>query len=203
MDTFAAIEARRSVKKFDPAHAMTEAEITRLMSAVLLSPTAFNIQNWRFVLITDPQVKQQFRQLGWNQAQFSDCSVIVLICGDRKAYAKDTDRYWASAAQPTREALVGMIRGYYDAHPEDRRDENLRSGGIAAQTVMLAAKAMGYDSCPMSGFDFAKAAELVHLPADHDIVMSVTVGKALEPARERGGQLPMEEVCFRDSFTSE
>ena len=170
------------------------------MEAVILSPTAFNIQNWRFLLVTDSPVKQKFREIGWNQAQFSDCSVIVLICGDRMAYSQDTDRYWASAPQQTREALVGMIRGYYDAQVDARRDENLRSGGMAAQTVMLAARAMGYDSCPMSGFDFTKAATLVDLPEDHDIVMAVTVGKALEPARERGGQVPLDEVCFRNSF---
>jgi nitroreductase len=200
MDTFAAIEARRSVKKFDPDHQLTESEISRLMEAVIKSPTSFNIQNWRFVLVTDPQVKQKFREIGWNQAQFSDSSMIVLVCGDRQAYARDTDRYWSTADPKTRQAIVGMIRGYYDAHPEARRDENLRSGSMAAMTIMLGAKAMGYDSCPMLGFDFDKAAALVNLPDDHDIVMAVTVGKALEPARERGGQVPLSEVCYRDSF---
>lgn len=200
MDTFTAIGARRSIKKFDPDHVMSDEQITELMEAVILSPTAFNIQNWRFVLVTDPQAKQNFKEIGWNQAQFSDCSVIVLICGDRLAYSQDTDRYWANAPKPTQEALVGMIRGYYDVQVEARRDENLRSGGMAAQTLMLAAKAMGYDSCPMSGFDFSKAAELVKLPADHDIIMAVTVGKALEAARGRGGQLPLEEVCYKNSF---
>ncbi len=200
MDTFEAIASRRSVKKFDPDHVITDQEITQLMEAVILTPTAFNIQNWRFVVITDAQVKNDFRALGWNQAQFSDCSVIVLVCGDRMAYAKETERYWANAPQETRDFLVPMIKSYYDANVDERRDENLRSGGMAAQTVMLAAKAMGYDSCPMSGFDFAKAAELVKLPAEHDIIMAVTVGKAAEPARARGGQVPLDEVCFRDSF---
>lgn len=200
MDTFAAIESRRSVKKFDPDHQFTEQEINQLMEAVVLSPTSFNIQNWRFVLVTDQAAKQKFREIGWNQAQFSDCSVIVLVCGDRQAYAQDTERYWATCDDQTRQAIVGMIRGYYDAHPEARRDENLRSGSMAAMTLMLAARAMGYDSCPMLGFDFAKAAELVKLPEEHDIVMAVAVGKALEPARERGGQVPVSEVCFRNSF---
>lgn len=200
METFAAIEGRRSVKKFDPLHTMTDQEIERLMGAVILSPTSFNIQNWRFVLVTDLEVKRKFREIGWNQAQFSDCSLIVLVCGDRMAYAQDTDRYWASAAPETREAIVGMIRGYYDAHESARRDENIRSGGMAAMTIMLAAKAMGYDTCPMQGFDYAKAAELVNLPVNHDIIMAVTVGKAAEPARPRGGQLPLTEVCFRNSF---
>jgi len=200
MDTFAAIEARRSVKVFDPNHTMSEEDINRLMEAVILSPTAFNIQNWRFVVVTDQEQKQKFREIGWNQAQFTDCSAIILICGDRQAYAQDTDRYWANSPQETREALVGMIKGFYGAQPEACRDENWRSGGMAAQTVMLAAKAMGLDSCPMSGFDFAKAADQVNLPADHDIIMAVTVGMATEDARQRAGQLPLNEVCFKNSF---
>jgi len=200
MDTFEAIASRRSVKKFDPDHKMTPDEITRLMGAVIQSPTSFNIQNWRFVLITDQGVKDKMKEMGFNQVQFSDCSVIVVICGDRLAFGKDTARYWANAGEETAGVVVPMIKGIYDGKTELQRDENLRSGGLAGQTLMLAAKAMGYDSCPMIGFDFAKVAELVNMPSDHDIIMAVTVGKALEPARERGGQLSLDEVVFNDSF---
>jgi nitroreductase len=200
MDTFAAIEQRRSVKKFDPAHRFTEDEITRLMSAVLLSPTSFNIQNWRFVVITDEALKTKVREFGWNQAQFTDASAIVLVCGDLQAHVKDPARYWATADAATRDMIVPMIVGAYNGKPGLQRDEIMRSGGLAAQTLMLAAKAMGYDSCPMVGFDFAKVGELVGLPADHEIVMAVTVGKALEPARPRGGQLPFDEVVLRNTF---
>lgn len=200
MDTFAAIAARRSVKKFDPAHVMNQAEIDRLLGAAILSPTSFNIQNWRFVAITDAQVKAEIRQAGWNQAQFSDCSLLVIVCGDRDAYHRDPARYWAAAPQAVRDYIVPAIEGAYAPNPQLRRDENLRSGGMAAQTIMLAAKAMGYDTCPMIGFDFDAVARIIRLPAEHDIVMAVTVGKALEPARERGGQLPLSEVVVRDRF---
>jgi nitroreductase len=200
MDTFAAITARRSVKKFDPQHVMTEQEITRLMEAVILTPSSFNIQNWRFVLITDPEVKQRVREKGYDQAQFTDASVVVIICGDREAYKQDPDRYWVNAPEEIRMAIVPMITGAYGSSETLPRDENLRSGGLAAQTLMLAAKDMGYDTCPMVGFDFAAVGEIINLPAEHDIVMAITVGKALEPARARGGQLPLDEVTFRNSF---
>lgn len=200
LDTFAAIAERRSVKKFDPDHALSEEELSRLMEAVILSPTSFNMQNWRFVLITDQEVKDAVRAAGWQQAQFSDCSVLVLVCGDRGAYGRDPGRYWATADQAARDAIVPMILGAYGDKPDLQRDENLRSGSLAAQTLMLAAKALGYDSCPMIGFDFAAVGKLVNLPEDHDIVMAVTVGKALEPARPRGGQLPLDEVVVRNRF---
>ena len=125
MDTFDAIESRRSVKKFDPDHALTEDEIGRLMEATILSPTSFNIQNWRFVLVTDPAVKEKFKEYGWNQAQFTDCSVIVLICGDRGAYGQDTERYWVNAGEETATMLAGMIRGAYDGKTELQRDEDV------------------------------------------------------------------------------
>jgi nitroreductase len=200
METFDTIAARRSVKKFDPDHVMTEDEITRLMEAVILTPTSFNIQNWRFVLITDQGVKNQVRQKGYDQAQFSDCSLLVVICGDRNAYDQDPDRYWAAAPEEVRSAIVPMIRGAYGSSESLRRDENFRSGGLAGQTMMLAVREMGYDSCPMIGFDFEAVADIIKLPADHDIIMAVTIGKALESARERAGQLPLKDVVFRDSF---
>jgi len=165
-----------------------------------MSPTSFNIQNWRFVAVTDKAVQQAVQAKGYNQAQFGDCSLLVLICGDRMAYGKDPGRYWASASEEARAAIVPMITGIYQDRAELQRDENLRSGSMAGMTLMLAAKAMGYDTCPMIGFDFAAVAEIIDLPVDHDIVMAVTVGKALEPARERGGQLPAAEVVFRDRF---
>jgi nitroreductase len=200
MDTFAAIAARRSVKRFDPNHAMTQAEIDRLLGAAILSPTSFNIQNWRFVAITDPDTKVQMRQAGWNQAQFTDCSLLVVVCGDREAYRKDPARYWANAPAAARDYVLPAIQGAYGGNEQLRRDENLRSGSMAAQTIMLAAQGMGYESCPMIGFDFAAVSRIIRLPAEHDIVMAVAVGKPLEAARERAGQLPLGEVVFRDHF---
>lgn len=200
MDTFEAIRSRRSVKKFDPAHKMSEDEIRQLFELVVLSPTSYNIQNWRFVAVTDDATKRAIKVAGWHQSQFSDCSLLVVVCGDREAYGQDPARYWANATEETRQAVVPMILGAYGKRPDLRRDENLRSGSLAAQTLMLAARAMGYDSCPMVGFDFTAVGEIIGLPAEHDIVMAVTVGMALEPARPRGGQLPLDEVVHRDRF---
>ena len=76
----------------------------------------------------------------------------------------------------------------------------MRSGGIAAQTIMLAAKSMGYDSNPMIGFDPEKVAELINLPEDHVITMMIVVGKQVKPAMPRGGQLPLDKVVFTNKF---
>jgi nitroreductase len=201
MDTFTAIQERRSVKHYNPEHRMTAAEIRRLMEATLLSPTSFNMQNWRFVVVTDAEKKAALRAVAWNQAQITDASLTVVLCADLNCH-EESDRYWVNAPKPVREMLVPMIGPFYADKPELQRDEAMRSVGIAAQTLMLAAKDMGYDSCPMIGFDPAKAAEIIDLPENHVIGMIVVVGKALKPANERGGQLPYEQVVFTDHFSS-
>jgi nitroreductase len=76
----------------------------------------------------------------------------------------------------------------------------MRSCGIAGQTIMLAAKAMGYDSCPMIGFDQVKVAEIINLPSDHVIGFMIAVGKVLKPAMPKGGQLALAEVVVQDRF---
>ena len=199
MDTISAIRERRSVKHFDPDHKMTEAEINGLLELALLSPTSFNMQNWRFVVVTDQAKKDALRAAAWNQAQVSEASLTILLCADLNAHV-DAGRYWVNAPEPVREMLVPMIAPFYEGEPQLQRDEAMRSVGIAAQTLMLAAKAMGYDSCPMIGFDQAKVAEIIGLPENHVIGMMLTIGKAVKDANVRGGQLPYEDVVFRDGF---
>lgn len=200
MQVTQAIQERRSIKAYDPSHRMTEAEIEQLLSLAMLSPTAFNIQHWRFVVVTDPALRQQIREVSWNQAQVTDASLLIILTADLKAWEKDPARYWANAPQPVSDYLVNAIHGYYTDHAQAQRDEGMRSGGMAAMTLMLAAKEMGYDTCPMDGFDFDAVAKLIKLPADHVPVMFVVVGKALETAKPRGGQLPLQEVVIYNTF---
>ncbi len=199
MDTLTAIRERRSVKHFDPEHKLSEAELNGLLELALLSPTSFNMQNWRFVAVTDQAQKDALCAASWNQAQVREASLTLLICADLNAHV-DAGRYWVNAPEAVREMLVPMIAPFYQDNPQLQRDEAMRSVGIAAQTLMLAAKAMGYDSCPMIGFDPAKVAEIIRLPEGHLVGMMLTIGKAVKNANARGGQMPYDDVVFRDSF---
>lgn len=200
MNVTQAITERRSVKAFDPQHRMSEQEINQLMSLAMLSPTAFNIQNWRFVLVTDPMLRQQIRAASWNQAQVEEASLLIVLTADLNAWAKHPERYWKNAPKAASDVLVPMIGQYYQSNDQVQRDEAMRSCGMAATTLMLAAKEMGYDTCPMDGFDFAAVSKLLNLPADHIPTMFVVVGKALKAAAPRGGQLAMDEVVVYNQF---
>ena len=195
-----AIKERRAVKAYDPQHRMSEDEISKLMSLAILSPTAFNIQNWRFVLVQDAALRQEIRKVSWDQAQVTDASLLIVLTADLKAWEKQPERYGRNAPKPAQDFLIPAIGQYYGGHEQVQRDEAMRSCGMAAMTIMLAAKEMGYDTCPMDGFDFDAVAKLLNLPADHTPAMFVAVGKALQPAMPRGGQLPMEEVVIRNKF---
>ena len=201
METITAIKERRSVKHYDPAHEMSEAEINALLELALLSPTSFNMQNWRFVVVTDPEKRAAIQAAAWNQAQVTEASITILLCAKLNAY-EEAGRYWVHAPQPVQDMLVPMIATFYQNSTELQRDEAMRSIGIAAQTLMLTAKSMGYDSCPMIGFDPEKVAKIIDLPEDHVIGMLLTVGKALKEANVRSGQLPYDEVVFRNGFPS-
>ena len=200
MDVFESITARRAVKHFDPQHTMTEEEKQRLFSAAILSPTAFNIQHWRFVVVEDPDLRQQIRQAAWGQAQVTDASLLVILCADLKAWEKEPLRYWRDAGKDAQDFILPAIDNYYRGRDTVQRDETMRSCGLAAQTLMLAAQGLGYDSCPMDGFDFDAVGKLINLPDDHVITMFVAIGKQTQPPWPRPGQLALDEVVIKNHF---
>jgi nitroreductase len=200
MHTTEAIKSRRAVKHYDPQHRMTEDEITELLSLAILSPTAFNIQNWRFVVVRDTGLREKIRAASWDQAQVTDTSLFIVLCADLKSWEKQPDRYWEKAPKEVRDFMLPTIDNYYRGREQVQRDEALRSCGIAAQTLMLAAKSLGYDSCPMDGFDFDEVAKLIKLPDDHIIAMFVAIGKGTKEAWPRPGQLSLDNVVISDSF---
>jgi nitroreductase len=200
MNVPSAILNRRAVRHFDPDHEMSQKEIDKLISLALHSPTAFNIQNWRFVVVRDPELREQIRKASWDQAQVTEASLLVILCADLKAWEKQPLRYWRSAPEPIQEFIVPAIEQYYAGLDQVQRDEAMRSCGIAAQTLMLAAHSMGYDSCPMDGFDFGAVGELINLPDDHAICMFVAIGKGIGDREKPRDKLPLEEVVITDTF---
>ncbi len=200
MNVSTAIENRRAIKAFDPSHRMSDAEVQQLFELAKLSPTAFNIQNWRFVVLKDPELRQQVRAAAWNQAQVTDASLLVVLTADLKSWEKEPRRYWRNAAQPVQDFMVSALDGYYRGKDQVQRDEAMRSCGMAAQTLMLAAQEMGYESCPMDGFDFDAVGQLINLPADHAIAMFVAIGKGTQAAHPRSGPVGLDEIVITDRF---
>ena len=201
MNTIEAIYKRRSVKHFDDEHTLPEAEERKLLEATIQSPTSFNIQHWRFVILRDPELRTKIRkEFGNDQAQITDASLLVLFTSDTKAWQKNPERYWVNAPKEVAELLVGWMGPFHEGKEWLQRDEAQRSIGIAMQSLMLAAQEMGYESCPMIGFDDEPVAKLINLPEDHVMGPMVAIGKGTQEPWPKPGQLSIEEVVFENSF---
>ena len=201
MNALEAIYQRRAVKHFDPSHKLTPEEEQELLQATIQAPTSFNIQHWRFVIFRDPDLRARLRkEFGNDQAQITDASLLILFTADVKAWQKNPERYWRNAPPEVAELLVNWMGPFHEGREWLQRDEAQRSIGLAMQTLMLAARGMGYESCPMIGFEIEKVAELVNLPADHVMGPLVAIGKGTKDPWPKPGQLSLEEIVFENGF---
>ena len=201
MDTFDAIYQRRSIKQFDAQFKLSPEEEAKLLEAAIQAPTSFNIQHWRFVIVRDSKLRQKIRkEYGNDQAQMTDASLLIIMTADSKAWKKNPERYWVNAPEEVADLLVNWMAPFHEGREWLQRDEAQRSIGMAMQTLMLAAKSMGYDSCPMIGFDIEKVAELINLPADHVMGPMVAIGRGTKDPWPKPGQLPLAEVVVENGF---
>jgi len=200
MDTFDAIYGRRAIKQFDPDFEVPEADVQKLLEAAIQAPTSFNIQHWRFVVVRDPELRRRIRENGNDQTPMTDASLLIVMTADVDAWKKDPNRYWQNAPAEVAELLVNWMGPFHEGRPQLQRDEAMRSIGMAMQTLMLAARSMGYESCPMIGFDLEAVAALINLPADHCIGPMVAIGRGTKDPWPKPGQLPLEQVVIENRF---
>lgn len=200
MDIFQAIYNRRAVKHFDKNHVMPTMDKLKILDAARQTPSSFNLQHWRLVDITDDNQRNLIRKASWDQAQVTDASTLLIVCVDIKAHEKQPERYWQTAPENIQQFLVSAIKNFYNGNEALQRDEAMRSAGLIAQTIMLAAQGLGYDSCPMIGLEFDKVSELINLPSDYEIAMMITIGKQAEPAKAKGGYIPEKEFIIENKF---
>ena len=200
MQVSEAVCARRAIKWYDPEHKMPEETFRKLMDHAIRTPTAFNIQNWRFIRVTDPEQRRAIRAVAWDQAQVTDASELLVLCFDNKAWSRQPERYWRNAPQEVQDFLLPALADYYSDKPRVERDEGMRSCGLAGMAIMLAARELGYDTCPMDGFDYDAVGRIIGLPEDHAIAFMIAIGKGTKAPWPKPGQLPLEDVMIEDRF---
>lgn len=200
-DILTAIKNRRSFKNFDPNYTLSQEDLTAILDTTRYTPTAFNIQNYRFLVVQDPEQREKITKVAWNQPQINSCSALIVMCADLKAWEKDPHRYWANVPEDVRKIYVEqMIPAYYAGKEQVQRDEGFRSASMAAYALMMTAQAYGLDSCAMDGFDFDQVKQIINLPDDHELIMFVAIGKAIGEPKPRSGMLPLEDLVRYDRF---
>lgn len=165
---------RYAVKKFDAARKIPDATWAVLEEALVLSPSSYGLQPWRFVVVADTEVRARLRAASWNQAQVTDASHYVVLAARSALSAEDVDRYVARIADVRQVAVeslakfrAGMVRGIVEGMAPARRDHwAALQVYIALGNLMTAAAAIGVDTCPMEGLDPAQYDAILGLPAE-------------------------------------
>jgi nitroreductase len=181
MSVAAIIKARASSSSYDATRGLSREEIGELVDLATQAPSAFNMQNWKFIAVHSPEAKERLLPLAYGQPKVVDAAVTFIICG-----TLDEHLTMPAALAPTRDAgiidqatydgWVGAVNNMYGSNPVMQRDEAVRSASLAAMTLMLAAQDKGLISCPMIGFDPAGVAAAFALAPTDVPVMLVTVG---------------------------
>jgi len=156
----AAITWRYATKKFDPTRLIPTAAWSALEASMVLTPSSFGLQPWKFLVIKNPELRQQLAAESWNQSQVTEASHFVVLTRRDDMTAEDI-RSWivrmAEVQGNPPESLAGyqgIVEGFAAAMtPESRRAWNTRQVYIALGQLMTAAAFMGIDSCPMEGID--------------------------------------------------
>ena len=198
-DTLQLIKERISANKFDTTKRLTEDEIRELVSYAAEAPSAYNIQNWRFVALTDPAAKETLKGLAYNQQKVVDAAVTFIVLGDLRGYEKlpEIMRRSVEAGILPQQMADGWTKGatgFYSSSEQFARDEAIRSAAFAAMTLMIAAQAKGLVSGPMIGFDPEGVKKAFNISELYVPVMLLTVGHPAPGNFPRKPRLTADEV---------
>ncbi|MEM9002986.1 MAG: NAD(P)H-dependent oxidoreductase [Cyanobacteria bacterium P01_F01_bin.86] len=170
-DLLEQLQWRYAVKKFDPTKTIPDETWDALATSLVLTPSSYGLQPWKFFVVTDPQVKAELKPLSWNQAQTTDCSHFVVFAIRKNLAAADVDRYVQAIAE-TRNVSVESQAGYRNMMVSDVVDGSrsfnvnewaARQVYIALGNFMTCAALLGVDACPMEGIEPAKYDKVLNL----------------------------------------
>ncbi|WP_028595709.1 nitroreductase family protein [Paenibacillus assamensis] len=183
------IRDRRSVRVYDPAYTISDEEIKELLGEAMLAPSGTNLNPWRFMVFTDPELKQKLLPMALGQKQVADASAVILVLGDMDAYTvENADKINQRAVdagymtEQIKETINNSVQGYYGPVSEQTKKEwQMLDGGLLAMQLMLAAKARGYDTVPMLGYNTEEFRKEFNVPDNLVNVLMITLGKAAQP----------------------
>ena len=184
MDLFEAINTRRSIRKFSDKP-VEEEKLLAVLDAVRRAPSWANFQCWRLVIVKDKAVKEKISELSYVESYFAP-----------KGYKSNPSKN-ALAAAPAVIVLCadpeqsGVIWGqsYY-----------LVDAGIAAENLMLAARAQGLGTVYVGIYEEDKLRGLLNIPAGIRIVGLFPLGYPLEDKKEGPARKPLQEICHYERW---
>jgi nitroreductase len=177
------LQWRYAVKAFDPSKTISEANWLALEQSMVLAPSSFGLQPWRFIVITDPAIKSQLPAISWGQSQPKDCSHMIVLAARRSLDADYVDRFLESVVD-VRGGQMEKLKGYRSVMLSSINGQSSRllewntyQVYIALGQLMTAAAMLDIDTCPMEGIEKAAYDKLLGLDAsDYTTVVGCAVG---------------------------
>ncbi|WP_332237235.1 nitroreductase family protein [Sporolactobacillus sp. KGMB 08714] len=199
IDFFKVLQERHSVKEYDSSFKIPREEMLEMLREATKAPSSVNLQPWRFVVVDER--KERLKSLvRFNQRQLNTSSAMILVLGDMN-HIDYADEIFSSAVEQN--LMPQDVKDYYMSYLKDAfskmtkqkiRENTLIVGGLVAMQFMLVAKAHGYDTNPIGGFERKEVMETLGIDVERYVpIMFISIGKASKPAHE-SVRLPIERV---------
>lgn len=172
MKTFEeAIDFRHACKLFDENKKVSDEDITFILNAGRKSPSSFGMEAWKFLVITNEELKAKLRPACWNQIQITSCSHLVIILAGIESAKPESgivEKRFTRREMPQEQ--LDFYMNLYSSHLKETLsdDDKLfawtsKQTYIAAANMMTSAASIGIDSCPIEGFEIDKVEENLKL----------------------------------------
>ena len=183
MDVIQAIKQRRSINFFETGKELSDGKLNELLEIANLSPSSFNLQPWRVIIVRGPDRKKVLRKCAYDQPKTEEAPAVLIMIADTKALEDNVDRMLDSWQElgymkpEMRETYKSMTRNLYGTEDSlKRKFFAIKNTALFAMNFMLAAKGLGLETHPMDGFDEDCIKKEFNIPADKIIPMLVAVG---------------------------
>jgi nitroreductase/dihydropteridine reductase len=193
------VQSRYAAKKFD-GKPLDQKKVDELLEIIRMAPSSFNIQPWKVKIVTDQKLKEQLKAVSWNQEQVTTCSHLLVFCAnsDIMGNIAKLDKQMQAAKMPddARKAYVDMMQGAFkDTDEAYRLAWAQRQLYLALENALLGAKALGFDSCPMEGFDAEQYSKILGLPKNIVPTALCPIGFAADKPKPKS-RLSKEDIFF-------
>lgn len=196
------VTERRSIRKYDESVKISREEMTEMLTMATRAPSSVNMQPWRFLVIETPEGKAKLAPLArGNQTQVETSAAVIAVFGDLNNYDYAEEIYGKAVEQgflslEGKKKILKAYSGYFENISQEKMKEIvLVDGGLVSMQFMLVARAFGYDTNPIGGYEKDQIAEIFGLDKNRYVpVMLISIGKAAEDGRP-SVRLPIEKVA--------
>lgn len=162
------VQKRYATKLFD-GKGLPQAKVDKLMEMIRYAPSSFNIQPWAIKVINNAEIKEKLKAASWNQPQITSCSHLLVFCADKNIKQKidllESSMISSGASPESIKSYVEMMRGFEKNLTEEQKlSWAQRQLYLALGNALNGAKSLGFDSCPMEGFDPKEYSKILELP---------------------------------------